>query len=897
MKSKINKRALLAAGIVLSCLGTANATDVPWTGANSTDWSDTGNWTGGVPTSTDTAVFSGAFSNQPTLTADTANTGGLWMTGTPGQSTTISGAFALNLSGNTINTIPNLGILVDNTDANTLTISSNPQLQAAQTWQNSSANLFTVSGSVATNAQALTLSNTSTGGTTLSGPIGGSGAVTVSNTGAGVTTFSSLTSNYSGKLTVSKGTLIVPIANNTSANGPLGNSALSVSLGSSGGGNGTLQYTGGSATSTKNFTMVTGGTGTFEVTAPGTQLTIGALIDGGGSLVKSGPGTLLINFTANASSYLGDTVINEGTITTLGNTIPNGSVTPGSGNVVVNANGTFRVGNSSGTAFNALIGTGTVIGNIVNTTVRTITLGYGDASGTFSGTLVNGMAALAIRKTGAGTQVLSGTNTNTGNYTISVVAPATSGGTLQFAQRVSLFNGGLAAPWSAANINVTNGTAAFNVGGPGEFTTADVNTLNNLPGYTATNGFANGTSFLGLDTTNATGGQFIHNTTLADTNGGANALGLKKLGTNVLTLGGANTYTGNTIVSGGTLELTGTHSIGAGAGTYSVGSAAGSTLLLTGGGISGTNVNDIKIGDAASTIGTFTNNGGTVSIPAGALYVGNAGTGHGSQSAGSTSAYILTIADQAGSSGDFTLNGGDLIVATDGGSLVYVGAGGTYTQNNGNLGAVAVYVDGAYNFNGGTMKVGYFDPNSSGLVQTSSSNPSLLDVTTNSTTIDGIYTLTSGTVDIGALQSLTVSEDATLSSGAIWNLQFDSGTEDFGLLSVGGSLDLGGVTLNFDDLGAGTLTGLSYLLAQSGSPILGSVVDVNTPAGYVVNVAGDQLLLQQVPEPGSVILLGIAFSWTGHVPSPSRSVSHDYRTSQPGLRRVARFVFAARPTF
>ena len=87
-------------------------------------------------------------------------------------------------------------------------------------------------------------------------------------------------------------------------------------------------------------------------------------------------------------------------------------------------------------------------------------------------------------------------------------------------------------------------TAAFNVGGTGEFTSANIATLAALG--TSSGGFANG-SFIGLDTTNASGGNFTYAGVIANTNGGANVIGLSKLGTGALTLTGANTYSGGTL--------------------------------------------------------------------------------------------------------------------------------------------------------------------------------------------------------------------------------------------------------------------------------------------------------------------------------------------------------------
>ena len=122
---------------------------------------------------------------------------------------------------------------------------------------------------------------------------------------------------------------------------------------------------------------------------------------------------------------------------------------------------------------------------------------------------------------------LSGTNAYTGATTISA-------GTLQFGKLASYPN------TSTVSVSNTGTTLAVNYGGASDFTNAGVVTL------LADTTFGAGTGFA-LDTTNASG-------TLSTVIGGAGApQNLTKLGTNTLTLTGANTYTGVTTLTGGTL--------------------------------------------------------------------------------------------------------------------------------------------------------------------------------------------------------------------------------------------------------------------------------------------------------------------------------------------------------
>jgi autotransporter-associated beta strand protein len=135
--------------------------------------------------------------------------------------------------------------------------------------------------------------------------------------------------------------------------------------------------------------------------------------------------------------------------------------------------------------------------------------------------------------------------------------------------------------------------------GSGEFTSADIDAIKSI-GTTA-GGFTNG-SAIGLDTTNA-GGTFTYSTIIANTNLGANSIGVAKLGTGVLELSGANSYTGNTTLVAGTLKVgsaqtTTTGPLGGGTGSLPTG-----TIIFAGGALQFSSVNTVdyssKIADTA----------------------------------------------------------------------------------------------------------------------------------------------------------------------------------------------------------------------------------------------------------------------------------------------------------
>ena len=202
-------------------------------------------------------------------------------------------------------------------------------------------------------------------------------------------------------------------------------------------------------------------------------------------------------------------------------------------------------------------------------------------------------SSLGFRKQGAGRLLLSAT-TSLYSGTTTVAA-----GTLQFATPGAFLNN-TATSWTAANLVVESGaTAAFNVGGPGEFTAANMDILKSLG--TDTGGFKNG-SALGFDTTNDADGVFTYSSLITAPNAGANGMGIAKLGEGTLILTAANTYTGDTTVTEGTLVADTTAKLGTG--NLTVASGADCELRNTSGAL-------------ASTASVYLSNGATLNLTTG----------------------------------------------------------------------------------------------------------------------------------------------------------------------------------------------------------------------------------------------------------------------------------------
>ena len=164
---------------------------------------------------------------------------------------------------------------------------------------------------------------------TLSGAIGGAG--NVQKGGAGTLLLAG-NNTFTGALNVHDGTLEIASINNNSANGTLGNSTNPVSLGKSGTANvSTLHYTGGTASTTKGFSMASDATaGVINVANSGTTLTVSGQITGssGSGLTKTGIGRLSLS---GSSSYNGATTVSAGELNLSGGSITNSAVTVASG--------------------------------------------------------------------------------------------------------------------------------------------------------------------------------------------------------------------------------------------------------------------------------------------------------------------------------------------------------------------------------------------------------------------------------------------------------------------------------------------------------------------------------------------------------------------------------------
>ncbi|EDI3022634.1 AIDA autotransporter-like protein ShdA [Salmonella enterica subsp. enterica serovar Kentucky] len=251
---------------------------------------------------------------------------------------------------------------------------------------------------------------------------------------------------------------------------------------------------------------------------------------------------------------------------------------------VTDAHGTFNLTNADGSF-------------AVNTVLENVDATLDPASAT-------GWDGTSLIKQGAGTLILNAENTYTGGTTI-------SGGTL-VATNVDALGSGDVTDDATLELN-TGGTFDNAIGGSGNVVKsgADTLTLSGSNSYTGGTTISGGTlvasnvEALGTgDVTNNatlelnTGGDFINNI------GGTGRV--EKSGDDTLTLSGSNTYTGGTLINGGTLVASNVEALGTGDVTDNA------TLALnTGGTLVATNVDALGTGDVTNSSTLELNTGGT----------------------------------------------------------------------------------------------------------------------------------------------------------------------------------------------------------------------------------------------------------------------------------------------
>jgi len=694
--------------------------------------------------------------------------------------------------------------------------------------------------------------------TTYSGILSANGTgqvLSVVKIGTGTWTLSGA-NTFTGGVSINGGKINVGKADVAGTSGPLGKSGT-ISFGG-----GTLQY---SALNQADYSsrFSTAASQAYSVDTNGQSVGWGtALTSAGGSLAKSGSGTLTLTGT---STYTGATSVNGGTLLLSGTGSINGSsgITIGGGAKLLQTSSvagtpaiTLTQGTVDGTGTLGAVTVANLAGNVVqngNGGTATLTLG---------GLTFNGAATLNIADSGtAGTPGISVTGAlittpASGQVTINATvaggawSPTTynllgygsfSGALSDFTQGtvsgltsrqsallgldtvnkfITLTIAGDNPRWSGLDngnwvVGSTGASSNWKLltsGTPTDYIQGDAVFFNDsAEGTTAVN-----ISAADVSPTSVT----FNNSTLSYTLGSTGGFGiagtaaLTKTGTGTVTISNANTYSGGTNINGGTLALSGSGTLGSG--TVTLG---GGTLDLSGG---------------SSTVGAV-----AITAPATSGNVIQNGTLTPSSLTASNSTGNAIVAANIAGTGGVTMSGTGTLTLS--GTNTYTG--GT-TVGNGTL----VLANGGSLSTSNTLTLGSASGNTSGVFQLGDSNgPANTTVTSIATA--GIGTANTVVGGNSAVSTLTVDTSGTVSYGGLLggagtnqnNMALaKSGT---GTLTLSGANTYtGGTTLNAGTLVFGNNAAFGAGTVTLNAGTLKADTSANWALANAINVAGTSTL-------------------------------------------------------
>jgi autotransporter-associated beta strand protein len=693
----------------------------------------------------------------------------------------------------------------------------------------------------------------------------------ISKNGTGVLALSGA-NTYDGATTINAGTLT--ISNNTALGSTVGGTTIAsgaslnlqgnITVGAealthNGTGGGFLRNVSGNNTWNGDITV---GTVDSRIESAAGLLTIGGNITMTSAPIFQGAGNISItgvvsgaqSFTmgnlmtgvlslSGNNTYTGSTLVNAGTLSVssmnnqstsgvfgnstgqiaLGGSTNNGTLLYTGSGVTTNRQIRLGAGNTNATG-NAIIrndGSGALVFSNAafnqatgSTTVnRTLTLGGTNTDlNTIQGAIVDNTAStglVGLIKADAGTWVLSGSNTYSGATTINA-------GTLQIGA------GGASGNLSISSTITNNGTLVFNRSG----------------NMTQGTNFANSISGTG---------------------------NLTQAGSGTLFLGGTNSYTGLTTISGGNLSINAATAVGS---TSGINLANATALIYTG--AAGNLTRDITVTSGTGTIrntggaltlsGALSKNGTTLTLAGGTNGITVEGVISGSNSnsdlvidGGTTT---LTNANNSYNGPTFIINGGTLNASVAGalptstlsavtingtGSTLALGANQSIASLSGtsgasvNLNANTLTINGSSSttYSGGISGTGNLVKNGSGT-----------QTLAGATTFNGTTTVNSGTLQADVANALANTPQVVLNNGGSFLVTADDA------IGTNTDIELNGGTLAFGAAGYDGYVGALTLSANS-------TIDLGTSSNGVL------LRFTNINWNNPNALLSI-YNWTGN---------------------------------
>ena len=763
-------RFVILAGSVAALLGSHAARAVTHTiTPGATSWNTPGNWTNGVPNAAgDIATLAGAVTSTSLDTGGVitigqlTNTGAALWTLTSGTTT----GFTFDNTGGVINLFGNSNAAISTSGAGGLTIGAVPISIGATNLDigSTSTGNITIGGAITASATSILNFRANSSGTISdSAAIGASGSgITINNAGTG-----------SGSTTLS---------------GNLGPSVTSVTQASAGSLvlSGTDSYTG--------LTAVNSGTLTLSGTLNGST----------GTALSFGGGTLAYTKAASTQNFTGTAIATgQNAITTVtGSTVNLGAIT-------------HTIG---GTVDFTSAGTG-VISTTTANTATSILGGYATVGGnTWAVSAGNGSTAGAI------------TGLAAGSYTTSVAGTTTPASTADVDFQLSNTNG-----WSGTinslrfNTNVvtasntlTIGTGStLVIGSGGILSTSAINTSTNSPVITGGT-ITGGNGELDLITNNGGSGSTVTINSIIADNGGT-PLTLVKSGGTTLNLNGAKTYTGNTYINNGLVNLGNSGNFGAAAagiyGTVFLGSpSSGNGVSINNDGDTIANPVNVASGPGTRVFQKVNNNG--TALFSGLITLNGGGGTNGLQlqndnvstflnfTGGFTgTGNITTTSFNGRNSGGITISGGDLNMA------------GTFSNITGNAQVTTI-----------SSAVG---SSVTGIIENSTASE--LDLSGNNSAFVGGVTLTAGTLKLGSVTALGgTASTLTITAGTLDSSVANLVLANNNALIWNGDFTFAGsnsLNLGTGNVSLGSTAGARTVTANANTLTVGGIISNGTATG------------------------------------------------------------------
>ena len=472
----------------------------------------------------------------------------------------------------------------------------------------------------------------------------------------------------------------------------------------------------GSLDNTASVSIASGGLLKYNRSA---DFSFGADISGAGNLEQAGSGTLRL--TGN-NTYTGSTAINNGVLE-LGSldVIVSGSVISGPigvGGVISFGGGTLRHGTGNTTDYSDRFSNAASQSYSIDTNGQDVS--YASALTSTGGTL---------SKSGSGTLTLTGTDSYTGSTAVNLgtlqIGDGGTTGSIDDTASVSVASGALLKFNHSNNHNVgvnISGDGSFDKDGTGTLILSGTNSYtggttlhagelelgsSSAIGSTGTISFAGGSLRHSSSNTTDYSDRFSNaasKTYSIDTNGqnvtyasdlSSSGGTLSKLGTGTLTLTGTDSYSGNTTVTAGTLQIGAGGTTGSIDGTASVSLDSGATLKYN-------HSDDLSFNKALSGAGNFEQAGaGKLTLSGNQIYTGTTKVSAGTLNVTGTLSDLTAVT--VDSSATYAVGNTDTIGSLAGAGNVTLGTG--FILSSGALNTSTTY-SGAMSGDGSFEKLG-----------------------------------------------------------------------------------------------------------------------------------------------------------------------------------------------